>query len=230
MLEEITSLKTLLDAANQAPADGSLVVLDIDQTLLRCSSDWGSEPWYEWVVRQNTQAGLGEVEAILAANAEWEKAGQVVAFEPVEKSAPGWLRDWEKKGRAIGLTARHVRIAARTREHLSDNGFALNGASGLAERVDLGSLGVYEKGVVYVGPVGEKGPALAEFVGRLPERPQRVYFADDKSHHIYSVRKILGAMGIEVFAARISAADGMAATFDPVHAAREKAAGKPLKR
>jgi hypothetical protein len=230
MLEEINSLKALFDKAAQAPVDGSLVVLDIDQTLLRCASHWGSEPWYEWVVRQNTQAGLGEVAAILAANAEWEKAGQVVDFVPVEKAAPTWLSEWQKHGHVMGLTARHIRIAGRTTEHLRGNGFVLTGAQECQARLDLGELGVYENGVMYVGPVGEKGPALAELVRRLPRRPERIYFADDKSHHVLSVRKILGAMGIEVFAARFSAADTMAADFDPVHAAKELAAGKALKR
>jgi hypothetical protein len=230
MLDEIASLRTLLDLANQTPGAGSLVVLDIDQTLLVSEGMYASEPWYEWLVEQNVQKGMAETVAVWAANAEWEKAGRAMDFVPIEPDAPRWLGEWEKKGHAMGLTARDQPIAARTREHLNGGGFVLNGAVGAPATLRLAGLGAYEGGVLYVGPVGEKGPALAAFLLQLPRMPERVYFADDKMHHVLSVRKVLGALGIAVTAARFTAADRLAALFDPTHARREQAAGKPLKR
>ncbi|MBY0370684.1 DUF2608 domain-containing protein [bacterium] len=205
--EEVSSLEPVFAAARRV-GKGAWIVLDIDHTLLRSSEYFGSEPWYEACIERHIQTGLPEAEAILAANADWEKVGATVRWVAVEERSPEWLRNWQASPALImGLTCRTGVFAEPTRAQLLSVGIDL-AATALKKTWSGG--GAYHGGVLYMGPLGEKGPVLREFALSAEVPPSHVFFVDDRHGHVRSVRHELAQSGIPCSAVRLNVMDDSA--------------------
>lgn len=205
-IDEVPSLETVFQSAH-AVGRSAWVVLDIDHTLLRSAEYFGSEPWYERRIEHHIEQGREEAHAILDANDDWERASLQVAWVPVEASAPRWVRGWqEARYPLFGLTCRAGNHAPHTHRQLTTAGFDLSAtAHTLAEEWRGG--GSYAHGILFLGPLGEKGPVLREFALSAPEPPTHVFFVDDKMAHVHSVRRELENTGIVCTAVRLSCMD-----------------------
>src|SRR4051812_29148409 len=160
MRGEIDNLTVLLEKALHGPA-GAWVVLDLDETLLTTQGYFGSETWYEKLIENHCLRGVDVKTASGLANAEWEKAHATLEMLPTEPEVLPMLQDWN--GTLLGLTCRRGEFAGRTREQLSIAGYPFFAPAGIADR-DLGVFGHYKGGVLYVGPVGNKGRSLGHFL------------------------------------------------------------------
>ncbi len=210
---EIETLAPFFDAAEENPK-GTLLIFDVDQVLLRSPGPFGSEPWYDWLIKRGMHAGLTEEAATLDANLHWEAANLEYPNIAVEEETGARLMRWQGSGVAMALTARTKRYAHRTREQLDHVGITFKGVPGVADTLSLGPSEDYVGGVVYVGPLGSKGVALEKFLSHC-KRPERVFFVDDRADHALSVSAVGKKLGIPCFAFRYSGSDRWRKRFDP---------------
>lgn len=210
---ELDRLQKFFDRAEEKP-DGTLLIFDVDQVLLRSPGPYGSEPWYDWLIQTGMQSGMTEEAATLKANVEWEAANIAHPNVAVEAETAERLARWQKQHAAMGLTARTVSFAARTQEHFESVGIRFHGVPGAPESLSLSASEGYLDGVLYVGPLGSKGEALTKFLPHC-RRPERIGFIDDRPDHPLSVAAGAQALGIPCFAFRYSGSDIWRKRFDP---------------
>ncbi|MBN2359948.1 MAG: DUF2608 domain-containing protein [Deltaproteobacteria bacterium] len=216
-------VREIMQLAQTEPAidEQTLVVFDIDNTLLEPVQTLGSDQWFYYLVDQGKrERRLSENKAIAEAVATWNRVQEDVIVRPVEPDTPALVRRLQERGvRIIALTARTSGAAAITERQLRSIGIDL-GRNPLprpavreGRRPDTSQpwLGA----ILFLGENQTKGEALAKVVRSLPEPPSRVVFVDDKAHNTRSVDRALARLRIPVVAFRYGATDARVAAFDP---------------
>jgi hypothetical protein len=215
------------ESTSVAPVDalatpGTLVVFDIDNTLIEPTVTLGSDQWFYWYVAELEAGGRSSREAIDLANDVWNRVQPAIAVRPVEAMTPQLIRGIQARGlRVVALTARSHDAAAVTETQLTSAGYSLStSAFGPGRRVigDDPTM-VYDDGVLYVGEHASKGDALLRLLAGEGLSPERVVFVDDKEKHVRTVDAALSSSKIPVIAIRYGAADARVAAFDPAVAA-----------
>ena len=193
----------------------TLVVFDIDNTLLRPTTYLGSDEWYYFLVNSYKLQGIEEREAHTKAVATWNRTQYVIQAKPVETITPGIIGTWQQQGITVmGLTARSTDIADITRKRLVSAGIdftqrPLTKDSMHVAASDLGSQedALFKDGVFYVGLGNEKGSALSHILTKLAIKPTRIIFVDDKAHHTAEVDSVMTKANIPCIAFRYGACD-----------------------
>jgi hypothetical protein len=187
-IEKIKSLIEIEPWLDRSPL--SWLVLDIDETLVTTREFPGCEKWYE--ERVSIHSALGKVAAIQKANEEWEQLHLKTPVVCVENSIPEWVASFRQRpSPMIAATARAPRFAERTRSQLKEAGIEI---LPFGQNLQLSDT-VYEGGILFVGPLGDKGRALRELFLTLGT-PLSVIMVDDKRHHLESAETHLGQAGI----------------------------------
>lgn len=202
----------------QLASDDTLVVFDLDNTLIEPVQTLGSDQWYYHLVAQLQAQGRDETQAHAEANAIWNRVQLATAVRPVEADTPDRVARLQARGlRVMALTARTQDVSSLTARQLESVGYTLaKSAFGRDELVlDADAGEIYREGVLYVGEHASKGQALLAFLAKVGVTPARVVFVDDKEKHARSVDATLTAAGIPVVAIRYGAADARVRAFDP---------------
>lgn len=207
-VEETTSMADALAGAGP----GTLVVLDIDNTLLEPVSYVGGDAWYELLVqRAMTERRLSRTAAIDHAMVAWNDAQYVIDVKTVEATTPDAVRRAQASGaQVIALTARTPDIAPRTLAQLASADIAFEQPSA---PVALPPGTLLQGGVLFVGDHHDKGEMLVALMKELKLRPQRVVFVDDKPKHAAAVDRALAKAGVPCRSFRYGAADAKVAAF-----------------
>jgi multidrug transporter EmrE-like cation transporter len=214
----ISELVTLGDLDRQiASADPrTWLVLDIDQTILRAPGWHGSEPWYYRRIEHYRKQGLAPDEAVLRANAEWEAAHATIAAVPMERETAAWIARWQRLApKLLAATARRPEMETRTRQQLAAIGIDLSHSAPPPPSAPLGEPIAYRAGILYLGPLLEKGPAFRALIERVDRRPTAVWFVDDRAEHVHSMGRQLAALGIAYRGYRYQAADRLTFADSP---------------
>ena len=196
----------------------TLVVFDIDNTLIEPTVTLGSDQWFYWYAARLESEGLTPTAASDAANAVWNKVQPAIAVRAVEDSTPALVGRLQARGiRVMALTARSRDAAGVTETQLASAGYVMGRHAFGASRRRVGKSAdmIYEDGILYVGEHASKGEALVRFLKHERHRPKRVVFADDKAKHTVTVDAALQKIGLPVVALRYGAADARVAAFDP---------------
>jgi len=214
---EIREIKTLSEILPSITPD-TLLVFDLDNTLIVPDGDLGSDHWFYFLLRK-----YQEIDHLSADAAEdramevWNRVQSGLAVHTVEAGTADLIRKQQDRGIVtIGLTARTPDIADTTLTQL-------HGAS-----VDLGrhtacafdfewwchDIVKYQAGILFVGDLSSKGEALTQFLTGLSLRPKRVVFVDDRLTQVSSVNEAMCAMGIECLAFRYGFLDERVARFN----------------
>ena len=130
---------------------GTLVLLDLDNTLLKEKTYIGSPYWFDWQVNQihnNTEYRIADNMKVFLALNEF-----VLRFSPMqltESVAPKVIREWQKKGAAIMVvTARSSNVSYATQRALDHNGFTIRRIPGVSNFTHS-NLVAYHNGVFYL--------------------------------------------------------------------------------
>lgn len=213
-IREIKAMREILPEVTPE----TLLVFDLDNTLVETVQMLGSDEWYEYTVNQYVaKGGLREV-AIDKALELFIKFQTLTRVRPVEIETPRLIKDEQNHGiRIMALTARPAELAGATRRQMADLAIDLSGTAPapatLSFRVDHPVR--YEGGIVYIGPKNKKGKVLAVIVKKLRFKPKKIVFVDDKKHHLVGVNEELAKLGLPCAGFRYGGADARAATFDP---------------
>ncbi len=214
-VREISTMSEI--RAELTPA--TLLVFDIDNTLVEPLGNIGSDQWYYYLVK----ALVRDDKTLTAAAAEtkageiWTKATKTVTVQPVEAITPALIREQQKRGlKVMALTARDAEDAEATFRQLKDIGVDLTATAPRKEDLATEQKGLYTRGVFFVGDGPDKGKTLVAFLKKIGLRPAKVVFADDKPHHAKNVDAALTAAGIPSVSFRYGATDAKVRAFNEV--------------
>lgn len=184
----------------------TLLVFDIDNTLVEPLGNIGSDQWYYYLVK-----AIARDDKTLTADAAETKAGDIwtktlktVTVQPVEAITPALIREQQKLGLTVmALTARGPEDEAATLRQLKDLGYDLNART------------IVKNGVVLMGD-GDKGAVLLDVMKKAGYKPKRVVFVDDKLKNVKAVDAALTAAGVPVLCFRYGATDAKVRAFNEV--------------
>jgi hypothetical protein len=185
----------------------TLLVVDIDNTLLEPRQNLGSDPWYRYLLRRLRDRGLAAPLARDKAIAVWNRLQDRIEVRPVEPGTPRLLRAQQDHGVCtLGLTSRSLTIARRTRLQLESIGVQLH------RRPCPGAHRLLRHGILFAGEGNDKGALLVRFLrGR---RPDRVVFVDDRQENVDDVARALERASIPAIVFRYTAVDARVRAFE----------------
>ncbi len=198
--------------------DDTLIVFDLDNTLIEPVQTLGSDQWYYHLVSALRATGRDERAAHTEANNIWNRVQLSTEVRPVESDTPERVRALQARGlRVMALTARSEDVSGPTERQLRSVGYQLSTAAFGVNQVvlDAAARAIYRGGILYVGEHASKGEALLAFLDLQAYRARHVVFVDDKEKHARSVDAALTARGIPVVSVRYGAADARVKAFDP---------------
>lgn len=215
-----------IEEATATVTPDTLLIFDIDNTIMMPAQMLGGEEWYDYVFEKylNEALARGEprdqavLKSIDRALAEWNAVQFVTKVSPVEATAPGIIRSLQQKGvKTLGLTARPNELVAKTDEQLKSIGIDL-GANTVSSKVftlpgDFPTT--FSKGVLFVGAKNNKGLELEKLLKKLGLKPKKIVFVDNKLKHVQNVEKVLASYDIDYLGCRHGAADIKIANFNP---------------
>lgn len=199
-IREIKAMAQILPSVDTS----TLVVFDIDNTLLEPVGNIGSDQWYYYIAKAGKRDGLNEKASWDLADAAWRKALPTVAVRAVEDSTPFIASGLQQRGVTVmALTARGPEDEADTLRQFKTLGY------------DLTKRTLVKNGIVLMGD-GDKGAVLLETMKKAGYKPKRVIFVDDKLKNVKNVDAALTAAGVPVLCFRYGATDAKVAAFNEV--------------
>lgn len=231
-VREIQSMSEIVPSVSTA----TLLVFDIDNTLVEPTGNAGSDQWYYYLEKAYRRDGLSQEAAEEKAGKTWARSLDIVKAKAVEALSPALVRSQQERGvKVMALTARDPQNSLSTRRQLKASGYDLVARTVREESVylvkaELNSSqdGLYDNGVLYVGDGPDKGKALIGFLKKIGYAAEHVVFVDDKPHHAKNVDAALRAAGIKSTAFRYGAADAKVKAFNEVMAEADSRASADL--
>lgn len=194
----------------------TLVVVDIDDTLLIPSQTLGTDVWFSSRLEHYQQIKKDRLLALDRALADWEAVRHLTNVRIVEEGTDQIIYEMQKNNTALmGLTAQGLALATRTIMQLqslsidlsktapsSHDYYFMNGRTGA----------LYRQGILFASGTS-KGEALVKFFDAIGYSPKCVVFVDDRKSNLEDVKKSVESRGIRFIGLRYSYSDARVAAF-----------------
>lgn len=206
----------------------TIVVFDIDNTLIRQDQMIGTHQWGDYFHERAMRRGVPEDKARSEQYKAFAEVQPFVKVIPVESRVVSLLNTLETRHiEHLALTARSAELRPITLMQLQvvHHDFEKNFPKLKDESL---FKDVLEKGVIFATGRA-KGELLKSIVENSIKRPKRIVFIDDKLYNLESVEKSFKESNIILDSYRYGAADGIVAGFDPKLADVEYSFLKELK-
>lgn len=193
---------------------GTLVLLDIDDTLLIPVQTLGNDAWFQYHLQQ-LKTECGEV-GFDRALGDWEAVRQLTQVKIVEEGTEKIVAELQKNHVIVmGLTTQGLALATCTVNQLNAlNIDLMKTAPSREDHFFINQHGVlYRKGILFTSGT-PKGPALVKLLDILQFRPEKIVFINDKASHLEDVETSMIALGIEFIGLRYSFGDDRVASFN----------------
>ena len=221
---DIQNVATMNEALAGVDSD-TLVIFDLDNTVMMPPQSLGGEEWYDYFVEKRTRENISKGmpvsqakdQAINQGLLEWNQFHSKAKVVPVETETPNLISEIQKKGtKTMALTARPLELADATVAQLKSIGidFSKNSVSSKIIQVPGKNISQFKNGALLVGPKNNKGEVLVKFLKQLKLNPKKIYFIDNKLHHVENVGKALEPTKVSYFGRRHSAADHKIESMD----------------
>lgn len=189
----------------------TLLILDIDDTLLVPKQMLGSDMWFEDRIKQ--QKGSEAFEKTLN---EWEGIRHFTQMQVVEPGMQKTIEDLQKKEHIIiGLSTQSLTLSKVTFKQLINNHIDL--------RITAPQESHYfqneNKGVLYVNGIlftsgTSKGKALFQLLEKTKQRFKRIVFMNDKASHLMDIEQEAEKNHVEFIGLRYGYSDFRKKSFD----------------
>ena len=212
---KIIELKSMSDLKIQTWNTKTLVVFDIDNTLLRQDSMIGTHQWGDYMKERAVRSGLPEEEAKQYQYKVFGELQNKLKVLPVEPVVLGLLRKLEnKKIKHFALTARSSILKNVTAQQVKT--LKHNFSKNFPTQNNLAKIDkhLYE-GIIFSGDV-PKGELLKTIVENSPNKFDHIVFVDDKLYNLESIEKSFTNSKVKLESFRYGAADEFVKSFDPV--------------
>lgn len=211
-----SELKTYRDLV--IPNDGkkTLVIFDIDNTLLRPKEEFGSHQWGDYMADRYLKSGHTESEA---------KTYQVQAFSRAQAFVNPILVDQNIFPLLSQLNDRdipYLALTARSSNPLREITIKQMREVKLLTSFDRNQPqwenlsyieDIIQQGIVFANGIS-KGEVLKRILKSAKNKPERIIFIDDRDYNVISIENAGKELGIETLAYRFSAADNIVANFN----------------
>lgn len=203
--------------------DKTLVIFDIDNTIVQTPTSLASDQWVYANIDQKMKSGDSmhtALEKTLAIYYLIQSHIWLVTIEPCIVALIKGLQ--ERKISVIALTARNVFIAHRTLEQLERLGIDFSRTSPQRHfcyhEGDLPIL--YTNGIIFAGN-HDKGAILRAWLTQMNFRPTKIIFIDDKLKNVYLIQHALETTPESFIGIRYGRLDKQVKEFDMQEAERE---------
>lgn len=185
----------------------TLVVCDLDNTLIETTIHFGSVQWGEDFIRKLVLGGKSQAEAEEEVKYRWFSILPHIPMRLIETKTPKVLQDIHQKGIPVfGLTARFPEEVSYTLQRLRQ--FDLNfNKNYLNCELSLKHAARFEEGILFCGTKNRKSDALLHFLQQNDLQPRKIIFVDDKLHHLEDLANSLTRTPIEYVGIRFSGSD-----------------------
>ncbi len=212
---QIFEIKKFEEIKNHLTPD-SLILLDIDDTLILPVQMLGSDVWFEHRLQHLLDNGMAKDAALPQAVDEWCFLRLLSDMELIEQNTPQVLLNLQKlKYPIMGLTIQRIQLCDKTPRHLLQNGIALEKTApyGTDLYFPEPNRTFYHKGILFTCG-GNKGQALFSFLRRIGYSPKRIVFVDDKENNLRELEKEAEKQNILFVGLRYAGADSRKTAFD----------------
>ncbi|MCH9634074.1 MAG: hypothetical protein S4CHLAM7_08120 [Chlamydiae bacterium] len=195
----------------------TLIVLDLDNTLIESSTHFGSYQWAAFLIKQwLAETGKTLKEALNRFVPVWEKTQYQIKMQLVEAKSPQWINQLKEEGHVIvGLTGRSSYLVDQTIAELDRNQLIFSEPSFKdANFVKNFDKAAYSKGTLFVGPYGHKGFVLAQFIEELKDSFNKIIFVDDQTRYLKQVEEALKPTKIDFLGVHFVALREKVESFD----------------
>ncbi|NDD57740.1 MAG: DUF2608 domain-containing protein [Chlamydiae bacterium] len=211
---EIQSFKELPSYVNEK----TLLLLDIDDTLLIPSHMLGCDEWFNHRIKFYVDQGMDAKLSLEKTLGEWEAIRHLSNMEIVEKGTESILQDLQKDGFTVmGLTTQGVGLSHCTINHLLQNQIELFSSAPFKEPFyfEQKNRGVlFRKGVLFTAGT-DKGICLFKLCDHFGYVPQKIVFINDKATHLQEIEAEAAKRGVEFIGLRYGYNDAKKQNFDP---------------
>lgn len=217
----IIETKKISDILQYADSD-TLVLLDVDQTLIEPASHVGGSAWFDHITEKLQASGVDEKEAIEKVYDVWMRLQDVLPIRLVEAETPSVVKQLhDKQIKTVGLTARGFMLADLTNKTLKSVGIHLDAHTIHDEKIELTKHVGFYNGVLSIEPYGNKGERLISFFEKINYLPKKVLFVDDFRFFLEQASQVLRLKNIQFTGVRYGGSDDNRLTFDPAIADQE---------
>ena len=199
----------------------TLVVFDIDNTLITPTGNLGSDQWFFYLQKIYTLKGLPEKESAEKATITWNKTQELIRVKAVESETPTWIQQLQKRGiKTMALTARRADVAEVTKKQLQSIHVEFKTHSPSSQTLNLSKAelqseedAIFTDGILLVGEGNNKGLVFKAFLKKIGYTPEKIIFIDDKVKHVNNMEKALSSLSIPYFGYRYAVLDQQVEAF-----------------
>lgn len=211
---EIHELKSYRDLDVRLLKD-SLVIFDIDNTLIRQDSEIGTHQWGDDMRETAIKNGLSKDKASSYQHKLFASVQPYLSVVPVEERIRSILKFLDQhKTPHFALTARPSSLRERTLQQLGI--LRHNFAKSFPAQKDPALLKPFlQEGVIFSGDT-PKGELLDLILQNSKSQPKRIIFIDDKLYNLESIEKSMADNDLELISYRYGGADDYVSGYNPV--------------
>ncbi len=198
----------------------SLIILDIDDTLLLPVQTLGRDSWFQYRLRYHQTKESSYELALDKALAEWEAIRHLTEVEIVEEGTEKVIEELQSSYNVMGLTTQSLTLSSRTVNQLLTLNIDLSkNPPWPHDYYFINKVGVlYYQGILFTSGT-RKGQALLKLLDHISYTPSHIIFINDKETHLQDVEEAVLAKGIAFTGLRYSYRDAEIASFNPEIAA-----------
>jgi hypothetical protein len=230
-LAEIHEIKAMGEIPSRLIVPDTLLVFDIDNTLIEPVGQLGSDQWFYYLYQIYKVEGLPGVSPEKVSEGQIdEKAMQVwndtqwliEVRAPEGKATSDFVSSAQRRGlNVMALTARTLDVAGRTADQLKSVGIDFTAGELAAKQLRISKQALdsqddalFTGGVLYVGESNNKGEVLVQFLKEKKLHAQRIVFVDDKVKHVKNMEIALAGLKIPYHGYRYGAVDEKVSRFN----------------
>lgn len=209
---EISQMKEILPHVDQ----DTLVVFDIDDTLMVPNQMLGGDCWFRHELKLETEKGFSFEESLAKILPQYMLFQHKTGVKLVEPDIPAIIHHLQSQGiKVMGLTTRSTELAYRTIQQLKTLQIDLGKnapegeLSGLKTHYPL----YYIEGILFT-QVRHKGKVLKELCEYLGYAPKKIIFINDKEKYVLQLEEVFPEIGIPYIGFRYAACDDDYANYD----------------
>ncbi len=189
----------------------TILVLDLDRTLITSDVFYGSETWEVLVYKHLMSEGHPTRKAKKMSEAIWKRAQAKVTVRLIETCASRHIQEWQNQTNVIGLTARDHTVIETTMKQLSsvDISFStFNTRFQTTKLIREETHSVFHQGIAFCGDA-PKNEILFQLIldNDILSLPKKIVMVDDRKHHLEMTRKNCHDYGIEFHGFRYNRCD-----------------------
>lgn len=219
LLGDIKNIEWLRDVKSYIDSNKTLVVFDIDNTLLQSESHLGSVAWGDYIAQDLEAKGISKKDAQVVASVFWRAVQPSIKVKAVDIETKQVIKDLQtQKTMVMCLTSRMPQELLYTLNQLQTIGvdIKITAPTQKSQKILASNCeSFYTNGILFATPFNKKSEVFLSFLKKNNLYFKRIIFIDDKHSHVQDMEKAFCNEKTELVAIRFTKADKDIKTFNP---------------